>query len=180
MRFVVLLRGVNVGGHNRVPMAAFRTMLEGLGYSNVRTVLASGNAVFDCKGRSTPAAHAARITAALSQAMGVDVLVIVKSAPEWDAIVAGNPFTREAADPSRLLVVVAPHASVLEALGSVGRLVAKAESWHLGHDAAYLDCADGILASKAAGALHGKHGRATTTRNWSTVQKLSGLLQEAG
>jgi uncharacterized protein (DUF1697 family) len=164
MRFVVLLRGVNVGGHNRVPMAAFRTMLEGLGYSSVRTLLASGNA--------------ARIAAALSQAMGVDVLVIVKSAPEWDAIVAGNPFAREAADPSRLLVVVAPHASVLEALGPVGRLVTTKESWHPGHDAAYLHCPDGILASKAGEALLGKHGRAATTRNWSTVQKLSGLLED--
>jgi len=82
MRFVVLLRGVNVGGHNRVPMAAFRAMLEGLGYSNVRTLLASGNAVFESKGRSTPAAHGTRIAAALSETMGVDVLVIVKSAPD--------------------------------------------------------------------------------------------------
>jgi uncharacterized protein (DUF1697 family) len=180
MRFVVLLRGVNVGGKNRVPLAAFRAMLEGLGYANVRTLLASGNAVFESKGRSTPAAHGARIAAALSEKMGVDVLVIVKSSSEWDRIVAGNPFGREATDPSRLLVVVAPHASVLEALGPVGALVAKKESWHLGHDAAYLHCPDGILASKAGEALLGKHGRAATTRNWSTVQKLSGLLRKAG
>jgi uncharacterized protein (DUF1697 family) len=94
--------------------------------------------------------------------------------------VAGNPFGRDAADPSRLLVVLAPHASVLEALGPVGRLVTKKESWHLGHDAAYLHCPDGILASKAGEALVGRHGRAATTRNWSTVQKLSGLLQAGG
>jgi uncharacterized protein (DUF1697 family) len=180
MRFVVLLRGVNVGGHHRVPMAAFRAMLEGLGYANVRTLLASGNAVFESKGRSTPAAHAARITASLSETMGVDVLVIVKSAPEWDAIVAGNPFGHEAADPSRLLVVVAPHASVLEALGPVGRFAKQGESWHLGHEAAYLHCPDGVLASKAGEALLGRHGRAATTRSWSTVQKLSRLLREAG
>jgi uncharacterized protein (DUF1697 family) len=180
MRFVVLLRGVNVGRANRVPMAAFRTMLEGLGYTGVCTLLASGNAVYESKGRSTPAAHATRIASALSETMGIDVPAIVKSAPEWDAIVAGNPFTDAAVDASRLLVVIAPHASVLEALAPVGKLVTKGEGWHLGHDAAYLHCPEGILGSKAGTALLGKPGRVATTRNWATVQKVAALLREAG
>lgn len=180
MRFVVLLRGVNVGGHNRVPMAAFRAMLEELGYAGVKTLLASGNAVFESKGRSTTAAHAARIAAALSQKLGVDVPAIVKSAPEWEAIVAGNPFGDAIADASRMIVVVAPHASVLEALAPVGELVTKREGWHIGHDAAYLHCAEGILESKAGAALLGKHGRAATSRNWATVLKLAVLLRAAG
>jgi len=180
MRFVVLLRGVNVGGHNRVPMADFRAILEGLGYAGVKTLLVSGNAVFESKGRSTTAAHATRIADALSRTMGVDVPAIVKSAPEWEAIVAGNPFAESAADASRLLVVVAPHASVLEALAPVGPLVTKREGWHIGHDAAYLHCADGILESKAGAALLGKHGPAATSRNWATVLKLAALLRDPG
>ncbi len=180
MRFVVLLRGVNVGGNRRVPMAEFRALLEGLGYAGVRTVLASGNAVFESRGRATPAAHATRIAGALSEKLGIDVLVVVKTAPEWDAIVAGNRLAKKAGDASRLLVTVAPHASVLEALAPVGKLVTKNESWHLGRDAAYLDCADGILESKAGEALLGKSGRAATSRNWATVQKLAALLREAG
>lgn len=179
MRFVVLLRGVNVGRGNRVPMAALRAMLEALGYTGVKTLLASGNAVFESRGRATPAAHAARIAQALSETMGIDVLVIVKTAPEWHAIVAGNPFADRADDPSRLVAVVAPHASVLEAFAPVGKLVTKREAWHVGHDAAYLHCAERILESQAGAALLGQHGRAATTRNWSTVLKLAALL-EAG
>lgn len=180
MRFVVLLRGVNVGGHNRVPMAAFRALLGGLGYANVRTALASGNAVFESKGRSTPAAHATRIASALSETMGVDALVIVKSAAQWDEIVAGNPFAAGTFDPSRLLVVIAQHANVLEALEPVGKLARKRESWYLGNEAAYLHCPDGILGSKAGAALLGIHGRAATTRNGATVQKVAALLRETG
>ncbi len=180
MRFVVLLRGVNVGGHNRVPMADFRALLGELGYTGAKTLLASGNAVFESKGRSTTAAHAARIAEALSRKLGVDVPAIVKSAPEWEAIVAGNPFAEATADASRLLVVVAPHASVLEALAPVGKLVTEREGWHIGHDAAYLHCAEGILESKAGAALLGKHGRAATSRNWATVCKLAAFLRETG
>ncbi|MBK8325291.1 MAG: DUF1697 domain-containing protein [Betaproteobacteria bacterium] len=180
MRFVVLLRGVNVGRGNRVPMADFRAMLETLGFSRVKTLLNSGNAVFESKGRSPPAAHATRIAAALSERMGVDVLVIVKSAPEWEALIAGNPLADRADDPSRLIAVIAPHASVLEALAPVGELVTKREAWHVGHDAAYLHCAEGILESKAGAALLGKHGRAATTRNWATVLKIAALLREPG
>lgn len=180
MRFVVLLRGVNVGRGNRVPMAEFRALLEALGYTGVRTLLNSGNAVFESRGRSTPAAHAARISQALSSRLGVDVLVIVKSAPEWEAIVAGNPLAEGAADPARLLAVVAPHASVLEALAPVGELVTAREGWHVGREAAYLHCAEGLLDSKAGAALLGKHGRAATSRNWSTVLKLAALLQAPG
>ena len=76
-RFVVLLRGVNVGKGNRVPMAEFKAMLEGLGYTSVSTVLNSGNAVFTSTGRSS-SKHAASIAATLQQTMGVTTPVIVK------------------------------------------------------------------------------------------------------
>jgi uncharacterized protein (DUF1697 family) len=76
--------------------------------------------------------------------------------------------------------VIAPHASVLEALAPVGKLVTKGEGWHLGHDAAYLHCPEGILGSKAGTALLGKPGRVATTRNWATVQKVAALLREGG
>jgi len=78
-RFVVLLRGVNVGKANRVPMADFRSLLEAQGFTGVRTLLNSGNAVFDAVG-GTPPAHAKAVRAALEEKLDVSVPVVVKPA----------------------------------------------------------------------------------------------------
>ena len=176
-RFVVLLRGVNVGGARRVPMADFRALLEGLGYSGVRTLLNSGNAVFGSTARST-SAHAARIRKALADGLGVEVPVVVKSAAEMAAIVAANTLADTATDASRLLVAFAGEAAALQALGAVAPLLRETDRWQLGEHAAYLWCPDGILHSPAAAALLGRTGAAVTTRNWATVGKLMALLRQ--
>ena len=79
--FVALLRGVNVGKAKRVPMATLRTLLSGLGYTDVTTLLNSGNAVFR-SAKGSPARHAASIASAISEELQIDVPVIVKSAKE--------------------------------------------------------------------------------------------------
>jgi uncharacterized protein (DUF1697 family) len=174
-RFVVLLRGVNVGKGNRVPMAEFRRLLEAQGHAEVRTLLNSGNAVFSASGRSAQR-HAKAIAEALHTRLAVTVPVIVKTAGEFDAIVAGNTLVPPAPDPSRLLVVFAPDAAALQDLGPIAPLVRAPERFVIGRHAAYLDCAGGILESPAASALLGKAGRGVTTRNWATVLKLAALL----
>jgi uncharacterized protein (DUF1697 family) len=174
--FVALLRGVNVGGANRLPMAGLREMLLGLGYADVSTLLASGNAVFRCEGGAPPRLATA-IGSALAETFGIRVPVIVKSAADLDAVVAENPFT--APDPSRLLVAIAPDPPSLALLAAIAPLVAPAEQFLLGRHAAYLHCPDGILKSKAGDALLGKLGRGATTRNWATVLKLRALAGAA-
>src|SRR5262245_18172142 len=80
-RYVALFRGINVGKAKRIAMADLRALLEELGYRDVKTLLNSGNAVFG--GRAAPAdRHAARIRAAVAKQLGVDALVIIKSAEE--------------------------------------------------------------------------------------------------
>jgi len=80
-RFVVRLRGVNVGKGNRIAMADFRRLLEELGYTDVRTLLNSGNAVFSSSGRSA-ARHSNNIADTLQADLGVSVQVVVKSSAE--------------------------------------------------------------------------------------------------
>lgn len=158
-----------------MPMAEWRELLAALGHTQVATLLNSGNAVFHADG-GTPARHAADISAALLRRLGVDVPVIVKSAHEFAAIVAENPFAA-APDRSRLLVAFAPDATALATLSAVGALVVAPERFHLGRHAAYLECTGGILESRAGEALLGKPGRAATTRNWATVLKLHDLAR---
>lgn len=172
---VVLLRGVNVGGRNRVPMAALRAVLETLGMQHVRTLLNSGNAVASVRARDwTRLAHAIRI--GLADATQVDVPVIVVPEDTLRAIVAEIPISAAEVDASQLLVAFAQEPATLLALSGVSPLLAGGERFDTGSHAAYLYCAHGIRDSKAATALLGRIGHSVTTRNWATVLKLHALL----
>lgn len=174
-RYVALLRGVNVGGAKRVPMAEWRALLEVMGGTRVRTLLNSGNAAFWHPLRNTTMLEA-MIHGSLARSLGVEVPVIVKPRNAIAAIVAGNAFADKATDPSRLLVAITRDAESLAALAAIAPLVKARERFHLGEHAAYLWCAGGILESAAARALLGKAGREATTRNWATVLKLDALF----
>jgi uncharacterized protein (DUF1697 family) len=173
--FVALLRGVNVGKAKRVAMAEWRAQLEALGYTEVATLLNSGNAVFVAKG-GTAAKHAAAIAAALERGFGFAVPVVVKSAAELAAIAAGNPYA-QAPDPSRLLVAFAPDATTLAALGALAPLSRPPDAFSVGAHAAYVHCVGGILESPVASAMLGRSGASVTTRNWATTLKLRALLE---
>lgn len=172
--FVILLRGVNVGKAKRVPMADFRELLEGLGFSSITTLLNSGNAVA-IGPRKSSGSLAKTVAKAMEATFGFEVPVIVKTSAELTRAVDGNQFARDAKDHSHLLVVFSQDSDALEQLQPIGRLVTPREQFAIGSDAAYLHCAGGILESKAAEALLGKVGKAVTTRNWATVLKLHAL-----
>lgn len=188
---MALLRGVNVGKTKRVPMETLRGLLTGLGCTQVRTLLNSGNAVFQAPGppsAARAAGLAAALVAALRLELGFEVPVIVKPARDWAAIVGGHPFARASAatpggaepDPSRLLVAVSQQPADLQALKCIEALVSAPEGFAVGPAAAYLHCPGGILDSTAAKALLGKMGQAVTTRNWATTLKIQALLQGLG
>lgn len=174
-RFVVLLRGVNVGKGNRVPMADFRAMLEALGHTEVQTLLNSGNAVLASGSRSTTKL-AADIAAGLQDRFGVTTPVIVKSASEFRAIVDGNPIVPPEAEHPRFLVAFSMDAGRLKELDALQSLLNPGECLVVTAHAAYLHCAGGLLESRVGGAMLGKAGKGITTRNWSTTLKLAALV----
>jgi uncharacterized protein (DUF1697 family) len=156
-------------------MADLRDTLESLGYGGVRTLLNSGNAVFDGPAERV-ARHAERIRAAIVSELDVDTLVIVMSARDMAAVVAGNALADQVTDPSRLLVAIPKDAGSLATLASLARAERGSDAVHVGRHAAYVWCPDGILGSKMAIALLDRLGESGTTRNWSTVVKLHALL----
>ena len=177
-RFAALLRGVNVGGGNRVPMAEFRALLEDLGHTDVATLLNSGNAVFTSGVRSAER-HEQSIRSALAKAVGVDVAVIVKSGADLLAVQKENPIRVQGTDASRLLVGFASDTASLAALKDLSSLVKPPERFHVGRHGLYLWCPNGSLQSQAGKLLLGRRGRDITTRNWATVLKLVALVAEA-
>ena len=177
--YIALLRGINVGKAKRIAMADLRALLEALGYTDVATLLNSGNVVFKA-GKGTSATLATDISQAIATRLGIEVPVIVKSAKDLAVIMADNPFADSATDPSRLLVAFTPDAATLANLGAIAPHVVAPEKFLVGTRAAYLHCASGILESKAAEAMLGKAGKAATTRNWATVLKLQALVEKSG
>jgi len=175
MRYVALFRGINVGKAKRIAMADLRTLLAKLGYSDVQTLLNSGNAIFTGNAASA-AQHAGRIHEAVLKKTGVDAMVIVKSAKDMAGIIAGNELGPEADDHSRLLVALCNDAKSLAVVKKLASQSWGNEKLHVGKHAAYLWCADGILESKVAVALlKGLEGTGTT-RNWATLNKIHALM----
>ncbi len=84
------LKGVNIGGHKKVPMAALKKTFEGMGFKNVRTVLISGNVTFEAPGKKPPSGPA--LSRELEKAFGFPVAVILRSAGELEAMIAADPF----------------------------------------------------------------------------------------
>lgn len=173
-RYVALFRGINVGKAKRIAMADLRELLGKLGYTGVATLLNSGNAVF-----TAPAGkHADRIRAAVAARLGVDAHVVVKSAREIADVVSGNALEKVASDPSRLLVAMSGDGKALAALRPLATRDWNGERVHLGKQALYLWCANGILESEAADCLLKQMGATATTRNWATLLKIHALLTD--
>ena len=173
---MALLRGINVGGRNLVAMSDLRDLFATLGFPGAKTLLQSGNVVFQSD-RQTGAPLERLLEAETAERLGVAADYLVRSAGEWKTMVAGNPFPEEAkADPSHLVVVFlkkAPEAKDVQALqaaiqgpervGAVGK--------HL-----YAVYPAGIGRSKLTLPLiEKKLGTRGTGRNWNTVLKLAAL-----
>lgn len=174
--FIALLRGVNVGGNKQVAMADLRELLTRLGYEDPRTLLQSGNLVFRSRPRTTEELERA-LEAEVEKHLGLRTDFFVRTAEQWNSIIAHNPFRKEAErDPSHLLVMClkdAPLAKDMKTLQEAiqGREVIRASGTH-----AYIVYPDGIGRSRLTNALiDGKLGTRGTGRNWNTVLKIREL-----
>ena len=151
-RYVALFRGINVGKAKRIAMADLRTLLGKLGYTDVKTLLNSGNAVFTRRRRAC-SKHAERIRAAVPRSSASTRRSSSSRRRTSPAIIAGNELGELATDPARLLVAVTNDAQSARRSQGAGRADWGDEKIHVGKHAAYLWCANGILESKALGPL---------------------------
>lgn len=169
--YIALLRGINVGRAKRIAMADLRRVVAGLGHGNVRTVLNSGNVLFEAEPDASPNRLAPRIQSAIAAELGVFARVMVLAADDLAAIVHDNPIL-EIDDPSRFLVAFVADPADLVKLEPLTREVWAPDRLVIGSRAAYLWCAGGILESRMLPAFTKVAGDAVTTRNWATVLKL--------
>jgi uncharacterized protein (DUF1697 family) len=177
--FLALIRGINVGGYKQVAMADLRELMSRLGFGNPRSLLQSGNLVFDCRpARSTEAVERLLEAESLKR-LGLDATFLVRTAEEWKGVIARNPFPKEAeADPGHFLVQFlkdAPSATDVKALQAA---ITGRELLRVHGREAYVIYPDGVGKSRLTNTLlERKLATRATGRNWNTVLKLGALVE---
>ncbi|MGD0882913.1 MAG: DUF1697 domain-containing protein [Acidimicrobiales bacterium] len=174
--FVLLMRGINVGGRNRLPMADLRALVAGLGLSDVATHLQSGNVL--CTGTGTAHGVATLVADALRDDLGLDVPVVGRTASAWGTMIGANPLVPLEEDARKL------HVTFLAGEPDrrrVSDLMAEVEPFApdrlvvVGADV-FLHCPVSYADTPLQNAfLERRLGQVATTRNWRTVLALADL-----
>ena len=171
--YVALLRGINLGAKRRVAMADLRSLLEGLGYDDVRTHLQSGNAVFRAGTRSAAGVRSA-VEKAIRADLGMDVDVVVRTAAQLAKVVETDPFAGTATDRARYLVTFLDKAPPKGWLRDVDVADYEPEQVEVRGTEVYLWLPKGVHASRLARLVGDKNlGGTATSRNWNVVTKLA-------
>ncbi|MER5304409.1 DUF1697 domain-containing protein [Streptomyces lasiicapitis] len=172
--YAALLRGINVGGSRKVPMARLRALLEGLGHGDVRTHLQSGNAVFTAD-HGDEDSLAAELGEALEREFGFTVQVLVRDAAYLKAVAESCPFPADTLEGKQLHVTYFSAPVAADRFAGVDQAAFLPEEFRLGDRALYLYAPEGLGRSKLGETLMRPaltKGLIATSRNWNTVTKL--------
>jgi len=178
--YAALLRGINVGGSRKVPMADLRTLMEGLGHDGVRSYLQSGQAVFTAD-HGDEESLAAELTAAIEKRFGFPVDVIVRDHAYLKAVVDNCPFPAAELEGKQLHVTYFSAPVDADRFAEIDRTAHLPEEFRLGDRALYLYAPNGLGRSKLAEYLSRPRlnkGVIATSRNWNTAVKLVEMTGE--
>ncbi|MFB6823546.1 DUF1697 domain-containing protein [Streptomyces virginiae] len=173
-KYAALLRGINVGGNKKVPMAELRSLLEGLGHGDVRTYLQSGNAVFS-SARQDPTELARELEAAVEAHFGFRVACLVLDGAYLRDVAEACPFPAAELEGKQLHVTFCSEQPGPERFAALDEAAYLPEEYRIGDRVVYLHVPEGLGRSKLAEALARPavvKGLDVTTRNWNTVAKL--------
>ena len=174
MNFVALLRGVNVGGHKKIPMAELREVATRCGFESVATYIQSGNLVFGAGGKA--ASVGATLEKAIAERFGHEVAVIVRTEKEWSRVCAGNPFEEE--EPNRVVAHLSRARPAREAVALLRGRARSGERIEAVDWTIWVHYPEGQGRSDLSPAFFDRAvGSPVTARNWNTIQKLAALLR---
>jgi uncharacterized protein (DUF1697 family) len=174
-KYVALFRGINVGGHNRLPMGELKQLLQDLGLREVETYIQSGNVVFASQAARVEALGE-RIREAVEEQFGFAPVVLVLRAGAFEKVVAANPYPEATSEPKTLhcyFLVAEPHDPDLDELESLKK---ESEQFALHGKVFYLHAPEGIGRSKLAERVEKALGVPATARNWRTVERISTMI----
>jgi uncharacterized protein (DUF1697 family) len=177
--YVSMLRGVNLGAHNRMKMAELREVLTPLGCQKVQTYIQSGNVIYRAAKQSRQALSK-KIEESLLQRFGFSVPVLTRTAREMKDVIQSNPFLKESGvDLSKLHVTFLPEVPGEAGLKIMRAIDAGPDRCHSVGDVIYLFCPNSYSETRLSnGFLEKTFSVRATTRNWRTVNKLYDLALE--
>lgn len=160
-------------------MAELRAFVSKLGFGNVRSLLQSGNLIFVSEGRGSGEIERL-LEAEMEKRFAIRTTVFVRTAAEWKAIVAENPFPKEAEhDPGHLVAMVLKNRPAAKQVEALTRAIAGPEVVRMIGSVAYIVYPNGIGRSKLTNALiDRKLETRGTSRNWNTVLKIAAMCAE--
>ncbi|MEM7474210.1 MAG: DUF1697 domain-containing protein [Planctomycetota bacterium] len=169
---IALLRGINVGGHNRLAMSDLRDLCEQIGFGKVRTYIQSGNILLNSDVSDSKLAE--QLREELDRQLKLDVPVVVVAARELQKAVQQNPWPDRESEALHMAVLSAkPKSKLIQALRDSPKLNLQGEAWECVGRFIFLDCPKGVAKSKLTNPLFEKHLEVTSTaRNWKTIHKL--------
>jgi uncharacterized protein (DUF1697 family) len=177
--YAALLRGVNLGAHNRIRMPELRALVESLGCTDVSTYLQSGNVVF--RSDRAAGALAKSIEQGIGSEIGLDVTVVIRSRRQLEQLVADNPLGRPRAKENTLYVTFLAEKPDRQRVRQLAEESFAPERFEFVGQDIYLFFPNGYGRSKLNNALLERRlGVAATTRNWRTVTALAELTAAAG
>jgi len=171
--YIAFLRGINVAGQKKVPMAALREILVDAGLNEVKTYIQSGNVVFESKIKSASKLQQL-IQKAIEDNFGFKVPTLVKSVNEIEEIIAANPFdSAEYLENNRSYFVLLFESPLKEHILSFETMNYPNEEFHISNNCVYLLCKNGYGNAKLSNNLIERKLKITATaRNYRTMQKL--------
>ncbi len=171
--WIVLLRGVNVGGHNKLPMADFRDMLTRMGYGEVRTYIQSGNAIISSS--DTAETVARDITKALKNQFDLEPDVVAMTVADLNTAIAVNPFPEAENEPTLLHLSFFPSAPVELDLEALKARAKNGEEFRMINGVFYFHTPNGFGRSPLAGKLTSLIKSPMTARNLRSCLKIAEL-----
>ncbi len=177
--FVALLRGVNVGGKNKLPMKHLAALFEGAGAKDVRTYIQSGNVVFHASA-TRASAIASKVRAAIGKELGLRVPVVLRSGRELRAVLAANPFLRAGVPTERLHVFFLETKPTAAAVAALDPKRSAYDVFEVRGSEVFLFCPEGLGKSKLTNDYFDRTLKTVSTaRNWRTVGTLVGMCESA-
>jgi uncharacterized protein (DUF1697 family) len=171
---IALLRGINVGGRNMIPMAELRSLCAGLGWAGTQTYIQSGNLIARAAGE--PAALESELEQAILQHFRLAIPVIIRSAEAWSEYATSAPFPDAAAEPKLVMLALSKLPPHEDAVAELRRRAADGERVIRVGDALWVHFQGRVARSKLSPAVFDRVvGSPVTMRNWRTVQKLREL-----
>jgi len=173
MKYIALLRGINIGRNKRIKMADLVKTFEALGFKKIKTYLQSGNVIFNYDSIDT-AKIAENIEEKISQTFGFSVNVVIRTDDELESIVKGNPFIKEACiEHDKLHVTFLLDVPDPKAVLNLDINKAENEKFEVIGREVYLYCPNGYARTKLKNDMFEKKlNTVATTRNWKTTNKL--------